>query len=167
MDLILPLSLAYDLSKDRGAICISTRQPADPELALALFYEARPLRPPVGRWIAGRRQCHKRRGPPLGPRPPSSKVPLRQQQMDRLHSDYGVTDNAEQAELRRGNLPAPSPAATRLTFFKIYSISQVINMIYGAEMTVSETTKRSGGSSPKEMLSGVFCCACNAVSMQL
>lgn len=50
---------------------------------------------------------------------------------------------------------------------KIYSNSQVINMIYGTRVTVSETTKGSGGSSPKEMLSGVFCCACKAVSMQL
>lgn len=92
------------------------------------------------------------------------KVLLREQQMDRLPSDYGMTDNAEQAELQCGNLLFQDP---QTDFFKIYSISQVINMIYGAGVTVSETTKGSGGSSPKEMLSGVFCCACNAVSMQL
>lgn len=96
----------------------------------------------------------------------SSEVPLRQQQMDRLHSDYGMTDNAEPAELWCGNLLFQA-SLSHTDFFKIYSISQVINMIYGARVTVSETTKGSGGSSPKEMLSGVFCCACNAVSMQL
>lgn len=84
--------------------------------------------------------------------------------MDRLHSDYGMTDKAAQAELQCGNLLS---RASQSDFFKIYSISQVINMIYGAGVTVSETTKGSGGSSPKEMLSGVFCCACSAVSMQL
>ena len=87
--------------------------------------------------------------------------------MDRLHSDYGMTDNAEPAELLLREPPVPSPSLPQTDFFKIYSISQVINMIYGAGVTVSETTKGSGGSSPKEMLSGVFCCACNAVSMQL
>lgn len=92
------------------------------------------------------------------------KVLLGEQQMDRLPSDYGMTDNAEQAELQCGNLLFQDP---QTDFFKIYSISQVINMIYGAGVTVSETTKGSGSSSPKEMLSGVFCCACNAVSMQL
>lgn len=81
-----------------------------------------------------------------------------------------MTDNAEQA--RTAAQEPPVLSCHRLIFFfffflKIYSISQVINMIYGAGMTVSETTKRLGGSSPKEMLSGVFCCACNAVSMQL
>lgn len=76
-----------------------------------------------------------------------------------------MTDNAEQAKQQCGNLLFQ---ASQSDFFsKIYSISQVINMIYGAGVTVSETTKGSGCSSPKEMLSGVFCCACNAVSMQL
>ena len=96
----------------------------------------------------------------------SSKVPLRQQQTDRLHSDYRMTDDAEQADLWCGNLLFQA-SLPQTDFFKIYSISQVINMIYGAGVTVSETTKGSGGSSLKEMLSGVFCCACNAVSMQL
>lgn len=86
--------------------------------------------------------------------------------MDRLHSDYGMTDNAEQAELQCGNLLLRA-SLTPADFLEIYSISQVINMIYGSGVTVSETTKGSGFSSPKEMLSGVFCCACNAVSMQL
>lgn len=93
------------------------------------------------------------------------KGPLRQQQMDRLHSDYEMTDNAKQAEIVVREPPVLSLTATEW-LFKIYSISQVINMIYGSGVTVRDN-KGVGGSSPKEMLSGVFCCACNAVSMQL
>lgn len=41
------------------------------------------------------------------------------------------------------------PSCHRLTFQKVYSISQVINMIYGAPMTARETTKGVGQFLPR------------------
>lgn len=41
------------------------------------------------------------------------------------------------------------PSCHRLTFQKVYSISQVINMIYGATMTARETTKGVGQLLPR------------------